>query len=90
MPRCGPRRWSSPRRCRHLLLAPFAASIVARRDVGNVLVTADLAGAALLASIPLAWWFDMLSGWQVLAVAGAVQAVFVLRETAPAGACPVP
>ncbi len=73
----------------HLLLAPFAAPIVARRDVRNVLLTADLAGAALLVSIPLAWGFGGLSGWQVLAVAGAGQAVFVLREAAHAGAFPV-
>ncbi|MGH4010063.1 MAG: MFS transporter [Pseudonocardiaceae bacterium] len=71
----------------HLLLAPFAAPIVARRDARNVLLTADLAGAALLASIPLAWGFGGLSGWQVLAVAGALQAVFVIRD---AGAFPVP
>ncbi len=74
----------------HLLLAPFAALIVARRDVRNVLLTADLAGAALLASIPLAWGFGGLSGWQVLAVAGALQAVFVLREAAHAAAFPIP
>ncbi|MGH3835508.1 MAG: MFS transporter [Pseudonocardiaceae bacterium] len=74
----------------HLLLAPFAAPIVARRDVRNVLLTADLASAALLVSIPLAWGFGGLSGWQVLAVAGVLQAVFVMREAADAGAFPVP
>lgn len=74
----------------HLLLAPFAAQTVARRDVRNVLLTADLAGAALLASIPLAWGFGGLSGWQVLAVAGALQAVFVMREAAHTRAFPVP
>lgn len=74
----------------HLLLAPFAAPIVAGRDVRNVLLTADLAGAALLASIPLAWGFGGLSGWQVLAAAGALQVVFVMREAAHAGAFPVP
>lgn len=72
----------------HLLLAPFSASIVAQRDARNVLLTADLAGAALLASIPLAWRFGTLSGWQVLAVAGAVQAVFVLLKAAHASALP--
>ncbi|HEY2725278.1 MAG TPA: MFS transporter, partial [Pseudonocardiaceae bacterium] len=53
----------------HLLLAPFAGAIAARLDRTRLLFTADLAGGALLASIPVAWWADVLSGWQVLAVA---------------------
>ncbi|MGQ0772953.1 MAG: MFS transporter [Pseudonocardiales bacterium] len=65
------------------LLAPFVGSMVARcRHPGRLLCTADLVGGALLISIPLAWWNDGLSGWHVLAVAGAVQAVFVLLALA--------
>lgn len=66
----------------HLLLAPLAASIAARRSRTAVLVGTDLAGAALLAGIPLAWAGDALSGWQVLVVAGALQATFLLRDAA--------
>jgi MFS family permease len=70
----------------HLLLAPVAAPVAARLNRRRLLFVADLAGAALLGSIPLAWWQDELSGWQVLAVACAVQAVFVLLEAAQTGA----
>ncbi|HEX2301777.1 MAG TPA: MFS transporter, partial [Pseudonocardiaceae bacterium] len=66
----------------YLLLAPVADSTAARRRCGAVLVRADLAGAALLASIPLAWWAEGLTGWHVLAVAGALQATFLLQEAA--------
>lgn len=63
------------------LLAPIAASIAARcRNSSHLLLIADLAGGALLISIPLAWWNDGLSASHVLAVAGAVQVVFVLWE----------
>lgn len=70
----------------HLLLAPVATRIAARLDRGKLLFAADLAGVALLASIPLAWWRGELTGWQVLAVAGAMQAVFVLLQAAQTGA----
>lgn len=72
----------------HLLLAPFAGAIAARLDRTRLLFTADLAGGALLASIPVAWWADALSGWQVLAVACAVQAVFVLLTAGHTRALP--
>lgn len=66
----------------HLLLAPLAASIATRRSRSAVLLGTDLAGAALLAGIPLAWAGGALSGWHVLAVAGALQATFLLRDAA--------
>lgn len=69
----------------HLLLAPMAAAvaaIAARRNPRQLLCTADLTGGALLISIPLAWWNGGLSASHVLAVAGAVQAAFVLLELA--------
>ncbi|HEY6422233.1 MAG TPA: MFS transporter [Pseudonocardiaceae bacterium] len=72
----------------HLVLAPLAARVVRRLNARNLLFTADLAGAALLATVPLAWWSGDLSGWQVLAVAGAIQAAFVLRDRASSAALP--
>ncbi|MGH4024903.1 MAG: MFS transporter, partial [Pseudonocardiaceae bacterium] len=60
----------------HQLLASVAAAVLApmaRRRCAAVLLRADLVSAALLASIPLAWWVGALSSWQVLAVAGALQ-----------------
>lgn len=66
----------------HLLLAAPAASIAARVSRPAVLAGTDLAGAALLAGIPLAWAWGVLSGWQVLAVAAALQATYVLRDAA--------
>ncbi|MGH3902678.1 MAG: MFS transporter [Pseudonocardiaceae bacterium] len=66
----------------HLFLAPLATSIAARRNRGTLLFAADLTGAALLASIPLAWWTAALSPWHVLTVAGVLQAAFVLQAAA--------
>jgi hypothetical protein len=72
----------------HLLLGPVAAGIAARCRYGVLLCAADLAGAALLSSIPLAWWHGSMSPWQVLGVASAMQAVFLLRQAAQAVALP--
>lgn len=72
----------------HLLLAPVAASVAARVDRRKLLFAADLAGGALLVSIPLAWWYEVLSGWHVLAVAGAVQVVFLFFDAAHHRALP--
>lgn len=67
-----------------LLLAPVATMLIgaSNRNPRRLMFTVDLAGGALLISIPLAWWNDVLSGWQVLAVAGAVQALFLLLALA--------
>lgn len=70
----------------HLLLAPVAAPMVNLLNRRTLLFTADLTGAVLLSSIPLAWWSGALSRWHVLAVACGVQAVFVLLAAAQAGA----
>ncbi|MGH3930033.1 MAG: MFS transporter, partial [Pseudonocardiaceae bacterium] len=67
----------------HLLLAPVAASMVARyRNPRRLLFAGDLACGALLISIPLAWWNNGLTSWHVLAVAGAVHATFALLALA--------
>lgn len=68
-----------------LLLAPVAAPMAGLLNRRKLLFTADLTGAALLTSIPLAWWSGVLSAWHVLAVACGVQAVFVLLAAAQAG-----
>lgn len=70
----------------HLLLAPVAAPVAALLNRRKLLFTVDLTGAALLGGIPFAWWGGVLSRWHVLAVACGVQAVFVLRAAAQAGA----
>ena len=66
----------------HLLLATVIASMPVRRHWAAVLLSADLTGAVLLAGIPLAWWAGVLTSWQVLVVAGALQAMFLLQEPA--------
>lgn len=66
----------------YLLLGPVLAAPAARRRRTAVLLHADLAGAALLGGIPLAWWLGVLTSWQVVAVAGGLQAAFLLQETA--------
>ncbi|MGH3796468.1 MAG: MFS transporter [Pseudonocardiaceae bacterium] len=66
----------------HLLLARVVARIAVRLKHGALLFAADLAGAALLTSIPLAWWNGHMSAWHVLAVACAMQVVFLLLAAA--------
>ncbi|HEY2765542.1 MAG TPA: MFS transporter [Pseudonocardiaceae bacterium] len=70
----------------HLLLAPVVARIAALVKHGTLLFAADLAGAALLTSIPLAWWHGEMSAWHVLAVASAMQVVFLLLAAGHASA----
>jgi MFS family permease len=67
------------------LLAGALADHVDRR---RVMIAADLASAALLATVPLAWWAGMLGPWQVLVVAVAVQTAFVFFDGANFGALP--
>ncbi|MQS35302.1 MFS transporter [Streptomyces katsurahamanus] len=51
-----------------LLIGLPAGAWVDRMRHRRVMITAELARAALLASIPLAWWLDALTLWQLYAV----------------------
>ncbi len=52
-----------------LLIALPAGAIVDRRSKRRVMMTADLFRALLLCTLPLAWWFDVLTLPQVMIVA---------------------
>ena len=55
-----------------LIIGLPAGAIVDRRSKRRVMITADLARAALLATLPIAWWLDLLTLPQLLAVATVV------------------
>lgn len=52
-----------------VLIGLPAGAWVDRMRRRNVLITADVARAAVLVTIPLAWWADLLTIWQLYAVA---------------------
>ncbi|MGW4897170.1 MFS transporter [Kitasatospora sp. NPDC004240] len=52
-----------------LLIGLPAGAWVDRMRQRRVMIVADLARAALYASVPLAWWLDALTLWQLYAVA---------------------
>ncbi|HEX6685594.1 MAG TPA: MFS transporter [Candidatus Limnocylindrales bacterium] len=52
-----------------LVIGLPAGAWVDRLRRRNVLIVADLARAALLVTVPLAWWMDALTMWQLYAVA---------------------
>ena len=49
-----------------------AGALIDRRSKRAVMITADLARAALLATLPIAWWFGVLGFGQLMVVATAV------------------
>lgn len=75
-----------PRLARGGLAGVVAAG---RSDRRRVLVAADVANAAVLASIPIAFSVDALTAPHVLVAAFGSQALFVLFDTANAGAPPL-
>src|SRR5215213_7884062 len=57
----------------HLLFSlPAGVWIDRRANRRRNMIVADVARAAALATIPVAWWFGVLTIWQLLAVAFAV------------------
>lgn len=72
----------------HLLFALPAGVLAERMDRRRLMAGADVAAAAVLASIPVAWLADASSEWHVLGVAFAAQALFVLADAADHRALP--
>jgi MFS family permease len=69
----------------HLLFSLPAGVWVDRRPVRRrVMIVADWLRAAAMASIPLAWWLDALTIWQLLGVAFAVGGLTVFFDLANA------
>ncbi|HEU5129397.1 MAG TPA: MFS transporter [Glycomyces sp.] len=65
-----------------LLIGLPAGAWVDRMRRRNVLVNCDLARSALLLTVPLAWWADVLTIWQLYAVALASGAFTVFFDVA--------
>jgi MFS family permease len=63
-----------------LLAGPFVGVWVDRRRRRPLLVAADLGRAALLASVPVAWWLDRLTVAQLYAVAFLVGGLTVVFD----------
>ncbi|MFP5021947.1 MFS transporter [Pseudonocardia phyllosphaerae] len=72
----------------YLLLGLLAGALADRVDRRSVMVGCDLLTAAALAAVPLGWWFDALTPWQLLGTAAVTQTAFVFFDAANFGALP--
>jgi MFS family permease len=69
----------------HLLLSLPAGVWIDRRPIRRrVMIASDWLRAAVLASVPVAWWLDSLTIWQLLGVAFVVGALTVFFDLAEA------
>lgn len=68
-----------------VVIAMFAGGFIDRRSKRRILIGADVARAALVASLPIAWWFGALSLLQLALVGagvGAATALFMITDNA--------
>ena len=68
-----------------VLIAMFAGGFIDRCSKRRILIGADLARVALVASLPIAWWFGALSLLQLALVGagvGAATALFMITDNA--------
>jgi len=72
----------------YLLFGLLAGALADRFDRKRVMVFVDLTNAAVLASIPIAYWLDGLSVAHLLVAAFVVPALFVFFDAADFGALP--
>ncbi|RKT88920.1 Predicted arabinose efflux permease, MFS family [Saccharopolyspora antimicrobica] len=72
----------------YLLFGLIAGAVADRADRRALMLIADFGGAALLATIPAAWAFGMLTAPHVLVVGFCVQTLFVIFDSANFGALP--
>lgn len=72
----------------YLLTGLWAGLLADRFNRKTVMITADLAAAAALLSIPVADWTSTLTAAHVLVVAVAAQTIFVFFDAANLGALP--
>jgi MFS family permease len=72
----------------YLMFGLPAGALADRFDRKRVMVLTDLVNAVVLASVPLAAWFDVLTVPQILAVAFLVPTLFVFFDAADFGALP--
>ncbi|MEV6715310.1 MFS transporter [Lentzea sp. NPDC051208] len=72
----------------YLVFGLLAGALADRVDRRVMMVALDLGVAAVLLSVPLAWWAGVLSAPHVVAVAFATQTAFVFFDAANFGALP--
>ncbi|SMD18003.1 MFS transporter [Lentzea albidocapillata] len=72
----------------YLVFGLLAGALADRLDRRAMMVALDLGVAAVLLSVPLAWWAGVLSAPHVVAVAFATQTAFVFFDAANFGALP--
>ncbi len=72
----------------YLVLGLFAGALADRVDRKRMMVVADLLTAATLATVPVAWWLDMLTASHVLSVALVSRTIYVFFDSANQGAFP--
>jgi MFS family permease len=72
----------------YLMFGLPAGALADRFDRKRVMVLTDLVNAVVLATVPLAAWFDVLTVPHVLAVAFVVPTLFVFFDAADFGALP--
>ncbi len=68
-----------------VLIAMFAGGYIDRRSKRRILIGADLARVAMVASLPIAWWFGALTLLQLALVGagvGAATALFMITDNA--------
>jgi hypothetical protein len=73
----------------YLMFGLFAGALADRLDRKKVMVAADLVNAVVMATVPLAYWFGILTVPHLMAVAFAVPAIAVFFDGANFGALPV-
>ncbi len=73
----------------YLVFGLFAGALADRLNRRRVMVTADAVNAAVLLSVPVAWWLGVLTVTQALLVGFVSQAVFAFFDGANFGALPL-
>lgn len=72
----------------YLAFGLFAGALADRWDRRRVMVTAEVVNAFVLASVPVAWWLDLLTVPHAIVVGFVSQAVFAFFDGANFGALP--
>ena len=73
----------------YLLFGLFSGVVGDRLDRKRVMVTADLVNVLVIGSVPVAWWFGVLSVPHVLVAGFVAQSLFTFFDGANFGALPV-
>lgn len=72
----------------YLLFGLWAGALADHADRRRIMVGADLLAAAALATVPVAYWLDVLTAAHVVVAAFGVRTIFVFFDAANQGALP--